>query len=473
MNFLVEWRWMLAPMLACIILSLTHVYLGIHVVSRKVIFVDLALAQIAALGAIYAVVLGYDPHSTEDVLAVALFSLAFTFVGAALFSLSRMRNERVPQEAFIGIVYAAASAAAVLILAKSPTGGEELREMLVGDVLLIPMSTIVTDVVLYSAVGLFHFIFRRRFLKISLDPQGAEREGINIRVWDLLFYMTFGVLVTRSVAIAGVLLVFSYLVIPAVIAQKWKDTISGRLYLGWTVALLGSFSGILWSFYSDYPTGPAIVMMLAGLLLVSSILYYVRHSTQPARALLNVALMLTAGVAFFGVLNQFQKASADPAAADSSEDVYLAELEESTPAAQVEAINALSGMGDDPRTVPALIQVLEGAASDQVVESAAEALGKLRDPQAIPALEAAAARDYDPFLKFSIATALTDVGDNSGYGVMLEILEDEEAGFARAQVAELISSRAGEEFGYDLLGSSEANTEAVGRMQEWVKGLGH
>lgn len=472
MSFLADWRWMLAPMLACLILSLTHVYLGIHVVSRKVIFVDLALAQIAALGAIYAVVLGYDPHSESDALAVALFSLAFTFVGAALFSLSRMRQERVPQEAFIGIVYAAASAAAVLILSKSPTGGEELREMLVGDVLLIPMSTILTDVVLYSAVGVFHFIFRQRFLKISMDPQGAERAGINIRLWDLLFYMTFGVLVTRSVAIAGVLLVFSYLIIPAVIAQKWQDTVSGRLYLGWTVAITGSLGGILWSFYSDYPTGPAIVMMLAALLLVSSIAYYMRHSPQPARALVNVVLMLVAGMAFFWGLSQFQKTSADASlAAASPADVYLSALDEGVASTQIEAIRALAGIDPDPRIVPALRALLDRTDSEQVAEAVVEALAVRGDPGAIPALETAATRGYDAFLTMSIASALVDLGDTSGYRLLLGILEDDEAGFARAQAAESLNSYAGQDFGYDFLGSPEDNQAAIGRVEAWIESV--
>jgi len=474
MSLFADWRWMLAPMLACLILSLTHVYLGIHVVSRKVIFVDLALAQIAALGAIYAVVLGYDPHEPGDALAVALFSLAFTFVGAALFSLSRMKNERVPQEAFIGIVYAAASAAAVLILSKSPTGGEELKEMLVGDILLIPMSTIVTDVILYSAVGLFHFLFRRRFLAISLDSAGAEQAGINIRLWDLLFYMTFGVLVTRSVAIAGVLLVFSYLVIPAVIAQKWKDTIAARLYLGWTVAILGSLGGILWSFYSDYPTGPAIVMMLAAFLVVSSVTYYLRHAERPARAVLNVAAMLLVGFGFFWTLGQFGKVSAEPTdmTAASPVDLYLGELESDTPALQAEAISALAGLGGDSRVVPALTDLLDRTDSAQVVESLVEVLGELADPSAVPSLRAAASRDVDPFLKLSIATALADLDDPSGYRVMLGILDDENAGFARVQAAETLSSRAGEDFGYDMLDSSDANADALRRMEDWVRSQG-
>src|SRR3990172_8528053 len=172
---MLELKWMLVPFLACLVLSINHVYLGIHVIARKVIFVDLALAQIAALGATYALVLGYDPNS--DPLQVSLFSLAFTFVGAGAFAIARMRKERVPQEAFIGIIYAVASAAAVLILSKSATGGEELKHMLVGDVLLVSLSEVLNMAVLYGVIGIFHVIFRKQFLAISLTPEIAEASG--------------------------------------------------------------------------------------------------------------------------------------------------------------------------------------------------------------------------------------------------------------------------------------------------------
>src|SRR2546426_5604480 len=169
MPALVELKWMLVPFLTCLVLSINHVYLGIHVIERKVIFVDLALAQIAALGATYATTLGYDPAT--DGFKISLFSLAFTFVGAGAFAIARMRKERVPQEAFIGIIYAAASAAAILILSKSPTGGEELKHMLVGDVLLVSLPAVIEMAVLYGIIGIFHVIFRRKFLAISLDPE--------------------------------------------------------------------------------------------------------------------------------------------------------------------------------------------------------------------------------------------------------------------------------------------------------------
>src|SRR2546425_4629799 len=282
MPALLELKWMLVPFLACLVLSINHVYLGIHVIARKVIFVDLALAQIAALGATYALTLGYDPNS--DAVKVSFFSLAFTFVGAGAFAIARMRKERVPQEAFIGIIYAAASAAAILLLSKSATGGEEIKHMLVGDVLLVSLPTIINMALLYGSIGIFHIVFRKKFLLISLDPERAEASGIRVRLWDILFYMSFGVVITKSVAIVGVLLVFSYLVVPAVIALMWCESVRARLLLGWLVAILASTAGFVWSFYSDYPTGPAVVVMLGIFLIMSSIVYYIRHAPAPVRA---------------------------------------------------------------------------------------------------------------------------------------------------------------------------------------------
>lgn len=459
---------MLAPLLACLILSITHVYLGIHVVARKVIFVDLALAQIAALGATYATTLGYDANLPGDDLVVALFSLAFTFAGAGLFSIARMRKERVPQEAFIGIVYAAASAAAVLILSKSPTGGEELKHMLVGDILLVSIPTIIHDAILYSLVGIFHIVFRRRFLAISVDAEAAQASGINIRIWDLLFYMTFGVLVTRSVAIAGVLLVFSYLVIPAVIAQMWSDTIKGRLLIGWTVALSASVAGILWSFASDYPTGPAVVMTLASFLIVSGATYSIKHSPAPGRAAANVAILLAIGVVFFGTLSSFRKgAAAENSSGVSVVDRLLEELSHDEPASQLDAISHLVGV-EDKRIVPALAGLLEKTQSDQVVEAVAKALGQTNDPQAAPALRAALLKDHDPFLKLTLAEALVKLKDNAGYNALLEMLKGDDPVLLRSEALELMKKESGQDFGYNPEKTGGENRAALEKATAWV-----
>lgn len=470
MPSILELRWMLIPFLACLVLSINHVYLGIHVIARKVIFVDLALAQIAALGATYALVLGYDPYG--DSLKVSFFSLAFTFVGAAAFAIARMRKERVPQEAFIGIIYAAASAAAILILSKSATGGEELKHMLVGDVLLVSFRSVVNMALLYGSIGLFHVIFRKKFLAISLDPEGAEASGINIRFWDILFYMSFGVVITKSVAIVGVLLVFSYLVVPAVIAQMWSDTIRGKLLFGWLMAILASTLGIVWSFYSDYPTGPAVVVMLGLFLILSSVLYYLRHAPIKTRALVNVAAMAGFAIIFFSGLSYFRKPDFATAASKLPlVDVLLSELKENEEVHQLDGVTHLGDM-HDARIVPALCELLLRAKSDEVIEGTVDALSKQRDPRAIPALRQAAQGPYDDFLKLSIAKAQLTVGDAEGFKTLINVLHNNEAVFARQQANALLEDKSRHQYGYDPNKSVEQNQHALQKMEDWWKNEG-
>src|SRR3979411_1166474 len=158
---------LLAPFVASLILTGIHAYLGVHVVERGVIFVDLALAQIAALGATVAILLGGDPHSGKTY----WISLAFTFLGAAIFSPIRLRHARIPQEAIIGIAYAVASAAAILAMSKATSETEHLKDMLVGNILAVSGPEVAKTALLYGAVGLFHFIFRKQFLLISTNPR--------------------------------------------------------------------------------------------------------------------------------------------------------------------------------------------------------------------------------------------------------------------------------------------------------------
>lgn len=261
------WAFLAAPFVASLILTGIHAYLGVHVVERGVIFVDLSLAQIAALGATIALLMpvsGGDPHSR----AVYWISLAFTFVGAAVFSAIRIRRARIPQEAIIGICYAVASAAAILALSKATSESEHLKEMLVGNILAVSWTEVGQTALLYGVIGLFHFIFRRKFLLISMNPQRAEAEGISIRFWDFLFYASFGFVVTSSVAIAGVLLVFCYLVVPSVAAMLYADDIGPRLAIGWSMGAIVSALGVYLSLRLDLPTGPAIVCTFALVLII-------------------------------------------------------------------------------------------------------------------------------------------------------------------------------------------------------------
>src|SRR6476660_1311524 len=209
---------LLWPFIASLILTGIHAYLGVHVVERGVIFVDLSLAQIAALGGTIAILLpisGGDPHAP----VVYWISLAFTFIGAFVFSTIRDRHARIPQEAIIGICYAVASAAAILAMSKATSESEHLKDMLVGNILAVSWPEVGKTALLYSAVGAFHLIFRHKFLAISMDHQKAEESGLNVKLWDFLFYASFGFVVTSSVAIAGVLLVFCYLIVPSVAAM--------------------------------------------------------------------------------------------------------------------------------------------------------------------------------------------------------------------------------------------------------------
>jgi zinc/manganese transport system permease protein len=251
-------QFLAAPFAASLILTGIHAYLGVHVVERGVIFVDLSLAQIAALGATIAVLLpisGGDPHARS----VYWVSLAFTFIGAAVFSTIRSKRARIPQEAIIGICYAVASAAAILAMSKSTSQAEHLNDMLVGNILSVSWHDVWKTAILYGAIGLFHFAFRRQFLLISLNPQRAEASGLSIRFWDFLFYASFGFVVTSSVSIAGVLLVFCYLIVPSVGAMLYADRIGPRLAIGWTMGTVVSALGVLLSVMLDLPTGATIV----------------------------------------------------------------------------------------------------------------------------------------------------------------------------------------------------------------------
>jgi len=255
-----------APFVASLILTGIHAYLGVHVVERGVIFVDLSLAQIAALGATIALLLpisGGDPHSP----VTYWISLAFTFLGAFIFSTIRSRRARIPQEAIIGICYAVASAAAILAMSKATSESEHLKDMLVGNILAVSWTDVLKTAVLYGAIGLFHFIFRHKFLAISMDPKRAEAEGISIKAWDFLFYASFGFVVTSSVSIAGVLLVFCYLIVPSVAAMLYADSIGRRLAIGWSMGTIVSALGVYLSLQLDLPTGATIVCTF-GLVLI-------------------------------------------------------------------------------------------------------------------------------------------------------------------------------------------------------------
>ena len=262
-----------APFIASLILTGIHAYLGVHVVERGVIFVDLSLAQIAALGASVAIIYGADPHTATSYWV----SLGFTFLGAFIFANVRGKNWRIPQEAIIGICYAVASAATILAMSKATGETEHLKDMLVGNLLFVSWHEVIRTALLYGAIGLFHYIFRKKFLAISMNHDLDQVDGKSVRFWDLLFYGSFGFVVTSSVAIAGVLLVFCYLIVPSVAGMLFAKTIGKRLAVAWTMGTLVSALGIYLSVRLDLPTGAAIVctfgIVLAVMAAAKALLY--------------------------------------------------------------------------------------------------------------------------------------------------------------------------------------------------------
>lgn len=256
---------MAAPFAACLVLVGLHAYFGIHVIERRILFVDLAVAQFAALGAV--VGFAFDHHPGE--IGSTLFSLAFATVAAALFALTRVRIEKLPQEAIIGITFVVASAATILVADRAPEGAEHIKETLAGSLLWVTWPTVLQVFVIYLVVGVFLWLFRGRFLLITTNSEEAYRRGWRVRWWDFLFYFSFGVMITFSVEIGGILMVFAYLVIPACVAILLHARMRSRLVIGWLVGVVGSGLGLVGSYYFDLPTGPAVVVVL-GLMLVGA-----------------------------------------------------------------------------------------------------------------------------------------------------------------------------------------------------------
>jgi zinc/manganese transport system permease protein len=269
---------MFQPFVACLILTGIHAYLGLHVVERGVIFVDLALAQIAAFGVTVGFLLGFGLHST----AGYFISLGFTFVGAAVFALTRLRKPIVPQESLIGVVYAISAAASILVLSRAAEGGEELKALLVGHLLFVEWPEILKIALLYGVIGLVHWMARKPLFAISQHPERAFAQGIRVRWLDFLFYATFGFVVTSSVEMAGVLLVFSFLIVPAVCGVLLAQTIGRRLLVGWLVGALTSIAGIIASYAWDLPTGATVVCAFGMSLLLCALGRVLKHN-KPLR----------------------------------------------------------------------------------------------------------------------------------------------------------------------------------------------
>lgn len=260
-------EYMLVPFVACMLLVAIHSYLGLHVIAREVIFVDLALAQMAALGTVTGLLLGVGSGAGLNY----VFAFGFVALGAAVFALTRTAGRgRVPHEAIIGIVYVVATAGAILLADKAPQGAEAIKDILVGSIIWVTWPTVLKHLAIpYFFLGLFHWILRYRFLTISFHPEEANRQGWKIRWWDFLFYLSFGSVIIFSVPIGGVLMVFTFLVVPAAIAFLFTRNMRALAIISWGSGALASLLGLWLSFTYDLPTGPLIVCTYGALLIVA------------------------------------------------------------------------------------------------------------------------------------------------------------------------------------------------------------
>ena len=273
---------LLPAFLTCVVLTALLSYLGLHVLAREVFFVDIALAQIAAFGTAVAAYFEVEPHTQ----ASYLWSLAFTVTGAGVLAATRVFRKRVPQEAFIGISYAVTAAATILVASFLPHGDEEIKEILVGSLLTIELPEVAQVAVIFAAVGVFHIALRKRFLAMSFareDPPAGLAAGL----WDFAFYGSFGVVVTSAVQTAGVLLVFSFLIVPSVFSALFSRRLLPRLVISWVLGVVVSATGLFASFQLDLPTGATVVVTFGvALILATAVRFLLPNggATEPAIA---------------------------------------------------------------------------------------------------------------------------------------------------------------------------------------------
>ncbi len=276
-DFAVAWEVMKWPLAACLVLPPLLVYLGLHVVKREVIFVDLALAQVATFGTCVALIMG-NQFSDRKTFWI---SLVVTFMGAALFSWSRTKKRGpVPQEAIIGITFVVAAAGVILLLSRVAGGKEELEHLLTGDILNVTLSEVAQRATLFAVLAGFYATFHSRFAMISTDPDGAFASGMRVRLWDFLFYAAFALVVVSFVRVAGVLLTFAYLIVPAVCAVMLAETWAGRLAVGAAIASMASLIGLYASYELDLPTGAAIVCACGLMLVIVTVVAWAKVQGQ-------------------------------------------------------------------------------------------------------------------------------------------------------------------------------------------------
>ncbi|MBS1120883.1 MAG: hypothetical protein H6Q90_3111 [Deltaproteobacteria bacterium] len=401
------------PLLSCLAVSGVLVYLGMHVVERKVIFVDLALAQIAALGVMWAILMGYD-HET-DTLPVTLYSLSFTALGALVFSITRTRNERVPHEALIGIIYVAASAGGLVLADRFALGTEALKELIAGRVALVTPEIVTKLAITCAVIATVFVVLHRKFMRISSDPAAAEAAGMFIRGWDFLFYMLFGMLITQCVSVLGVLPVFAYLVIPAVAAAFLFSSVRARLLFGWAFAGVVSLVGLETARASQLDPGPTIVCLFAGALVLLGVGIFLRTHKFAPRMILRVVGFAVLFAAFLGGTLMFRKSSPTDELETAVEFARSGD-----PTKQRQAMESFRRFPDvQARWVPLVVPMLEQP--DRVArEAAAVLLGETRAREAVAPIGKRLGAEPEAAVRESMVRALRTIGDPAAAHVLAD-----------------------------------------------------
>ncbi len=429
------WDIMAPAFFECLILVGIHSYLGLHVIRRKVIFVDLALAQIAALGTTVGFLFGIMPGST----GAYWFSLLFAFIGAAVFSIARFKNDKIPQEAIIGLTYAIAAAISILVIDKAPHGAEHIKEILTGSILWVKWKTIGEAAIVYSLVGIFHFIFRKKFLLISENPEKAEASGINVRFWDFLFYVSFGIVITHSVGTAGVLLVFVFLVVPAITSMMITDVLWKQLVIGWTMGVFVTITGLYISYSADLPSGPTVVAFYGIVLTFVAIFLYLFRAQSRKRALTNIGIGVGVTILIVWGISLMGKAFHP-----------------------VDHHNIKAGViTEAPKENAVDFTQLD----DQKKE---EYLSETKD---IKKLNELFSREKDDYTKLLIAKRIAKVDKKIGAIKLFRLLKTGELPFFREEVYSEIKNLSGKNFDYDPEKSLEENKKSVRQIKLWINSL--
>lgn len=418
----------------CLILVGIHSYLGLHVLRRKVVFVDLALAQIAALGTTVGFLFGILPDTT----GAYWFSLMFTFIGAGVFSISRIRHGKIPQEAVIGITYAIAASVSILVIDKAPHGAEHIKEILTGSILWVKWETIRNAAIVYFFVGIFHFIYRKTFIFISETPDEAYKKGINVRFWDFLFYVSFGVVITHSVGTAGVLLVFVFLIVPAITSMLITDVLWKQLVIGWSMGVVVSILGLYISYIGDLPSGPTVVSFYGLMLILVALYLYIYRAKMRKKALMKIALGLgTIIVVVFGFLimgNYFS----------SSHDDHN----------PIKLKNEI--LHDDSHLDSIIVETMTEKELDNF----------LSEEQDINHLTIVFEK-ADEYNKFKIASRVLELDKKAGVGLLISILKNGQLPFVKEEANNKIIELSSKDFGYVPLHDNIKNKRAIDEIIKW------